>query len=251
MIPFEDWTLHGVWGSPPRFRGPAEAVVVHHSVTNAGSDAKAAARIVEHVIHRRGGFAMIAYSYLLHPDGTVFEGRGSDYRNGANRNDKGGQFHNSNTVSVCCIGDYRTDKITQPQQQAFARLMSDLRRDGIITVDAELLAHRDLAYTQCPAGAYEQLLTEPQPEVDIAAVLRYLHYLSEQVAARPLSAAKRSTGDAVKVVQERLQAHGHNPGPIDGIFGPKTEAAVESFQRAAELTVDGIVGPATWAALLS
>ena len=50
MIRFEDWTLHGVWGSPPRFRGPAEGVVVHHSVTNAGSDAKAAARIVEHVI---------------------------------------------------------------------------------------------------------------------------------------------------------------------------------------------------------
>jgi len=251
VIPFEDWTLHGVWGSPPRFRGPAQAVVVHHSVTRLTGDAIADARTVENVIHKRGGFSMVAYSYLSHPDGTILEGRSSDYRNGANRNDKGGQFQNSNTVSVCCIGDYRTDRITQPQQQAFAWLMSDLRRDGIITVDAELLAHRDLAYTQCPAGAYEQLLTEPQPEVDVAAVLRYLHYLSEQVAARPLSAAKRSTGDAVKVVQERLEAHGHNPGPIDGIFGPKTEAAVESFQRAAGLTVDGIVGPATWTALLS
>jgi hypothetical protein len=251
VIRFEDWTLHGVWGSPPRFRGPAEGVVVHHSVTNAGSDAKAAARIVEHVIHRRGGFSMIAYSYLLHPDGTVFEGRGSDYRNGANRNDKGGRFANSNTVSVCCIGDYRTDRITQPQQQAFARLMSDLRRDGIITVDAELLAHRDLAYTQCPAGAYEQLLTEPQPEIDIAAVLRYLHYLSEQVAARPLSRAKRSTGDAVKVVQERLKRPATTLARSTASSDRKPSAAVESFQRASGLTVDGIVGPATWAALLS
>ncbi|MGB1506842.1 MAG: peptidoglycan recognition protein family protein, partial [Acidimicrobiales bacterium] len=128
-------------------------------MTNAGNDPIASARIVEHVIFRRGGFSMIAYSYLLHPDGTILEGRSSDYRNGANRNDKGGRYANSNTVSVCCIGDYRTDKITHKQQQTFARLMSDLRRDGIITVDAELLAHRDLAYTQCPAGAYDQLLT--------------------------------------------------------------------------------------------
>ena len=36
---------------------------------------------------------------------------------------------------------------------------------------------------------------------------------------------------------------------MDGIFGPKTEAAVKSFQRGKGLTVDGIVGPRTWAAL--
>src|SRR5438094_10302039 len=36
---------------------------------------------------------------------------------------------------------------------------------------------------------------------------------------------------------------------IDGVFGPKTEAAVRSFQQGAGLTVDGIVGPQTWAAL--
>jgi peptidoglycan hydrolase-like protein with peptidoglycan-binding domain len=36
---------------------------------------------------------------------------------------------------------------------------------------------------------------------------------------------------------------------IDGMFGPKTDAAVRTVQEGAGLTVDGIAGPDTWAAL--
>jgi peptidoglycan hydrolase-like protein with peptidoglycan-binding domain len=36
---------------------------------------------------------------------------------------------------------------------------------------------------------------------------------------------------------------------IDGAFGAKTKTAVEDFQSAEGLAVDGIVGPLTWAAL--
>jgi hypothetical protein len=53
----------------------------------------------------------------------------------------------------------------------------------------------------------------------------------------------------VVTVQTRLNVHGFNVGKPDGIFGPKTKAAVENFQRAKGLVADAVVGPKTWAAL--
>jgi hypothetical protein len=59
------------------------------------------------------------------------------------------------------------------------------------------------------------------------------------------------TGPSVVDVQKRLITLGFNLGPADGSYGPVTEAAVEKFQAARNLVVDGILGPATYAALLS
>ena len=56
-------------------------------------------------------------------------------------------------------------------------------------------------------------------------------------------------GDAVRQLQQRLRTKGFYSGAIDGLFGSQTEAAVRRAQSANNLTVDGIVGPATWRAL--
>lgn len=63
--------------------------------------------------------------------------------------------------------------------------------------------------------------------------------------AEPTS-RKGAKGQAVKDLQEALTALGLKPGPIDGIFGKKTEDAVKAFQKLKGIEVDGVVGPVTW-----
>lgn len=52
-------------------------------------------------------------------------------------------------------------------------------------------------------------------------------------------------GEDVVTLQERLNTLGFAAGRVDGRFGPETERAVRSFQRAYGLTADGSVGPDT------
>jgi peptidoglycan hydrolase-like protein with peptidoglycan-binding domain len=76
-----------------------------------------------------------------------------------------------------------------------------------------------------------------------------------------LTVRQGSQGDAVRGVQEEFQFRNLSGDPskglqVDGIYGPKTDAAVRDFQRALHqdipsVTVDGIVGPVTWRALVS
>lgn len=53
----------------------------------------------------------------------------------------------------------------------------------------------------------------------------------------------------VLVLQKALAGPELCPGPLDGIAGPKTRAAVRAFQAAQALGVDGIAGPKTLAKL--
>ena len=48
------------------------------------------------------------------------------------------------------------------------------------------------------------------------------------------------------VLQDALNYLGYSTGGIDGIFGSQTLNAVKAFQRANNLSSDGIVGCGTW-----
>lgn len=58
-----------------------------------------------------------------------------------------------------------------------------------------------------------------------------------------------SQGARVKQLQAALNAARKAGLMVDGEFGPKTEAALKSFQKAAKLSVDGVYGPKSATAL--
>ena len=70
-----------------------------------------------------------------------------------------------------------------------------------------------------------------------------------QLLALGAGYADAGSSHAVKSLQRKLRRLGWRPGPVDGLFGPRTAQATANLQRAAGLTPDGIVGPRTTRAL--
>jgi hypothetical protein len=59
--------------------------------------------------------------------------------------------------------------------------------------------------------------------------------------ASPPPAGRGLGNDEVREIQARLQALGHDPGPVDGLFGPQTVAAVKRYELANQLAPTGHV----------
>lgn len=49
----------------------------------------------------------------------------------------------------------------------------------------------------------------------------------------------------IQAAQQALKDKGFDPGPIDGVDGPKTKSAIKEFQKSQNLTADGRLGPQT------
>jgi peptidoglycan hydrolase-like protein with peptidoglycan-binding domain/DNA invertase Pin-like site-specific DNA recombinase len=105
-------------------------------------------------------------------------------------------------------------------------------RAGLVAIAASLLLLA-LPGTSIAGGA-----PKPTPSEANAGLL--------QLGAGYAAAAE---APRVRALQRELRSLGWRPGRLDGLFGPRTEAAVTRFQLAAGLAADGIVGTHTRRAL--
>ena len=83
----------------------------------------------------------------------------------------------------------------------------------------------------------------------LAVLLSFFAFFFAFVRADAAVLSWGSKGDHVRQVQQKLIDWGYMKGTADGVFGAKTYDAVVWFQRRNGLTVDGVVGRSTAAAL--
>ena len=106
-----------------------------------------------------------------------------------------------------------------------------------------LTVHRWFANKSCPGNWMYARMGDLASKVTAA--------LGDGSVDVSVNLQKGDSGDAVKTMQKMLIACGYSCGSAgaDGSFGENTLAAVKAFQKAAGITVDGIYGPVTKAAL--
>lgn len=80
-----------------------------------------------------------------------------------------------------------------------------------------------------------------------ADLLRYGKYSADgRQTFQPANSEARHSDTLLKEYQRKLKELGFDPGPIDGLHGPKTTATVAEFQRSdPNLKADGALGRAT------
>jgi len=194
-------------------------------------------------IHLANGWAGIGYNFAVDLDGTVYEGRGWDGVGsqcpGFNRSGVG--------VYVAVGGD-------QVPTQAALRSVRALR-DELVSLrggaGVREMGHKDGVATSCPGTFLYKWVHGGMPLSGGGGMTAPINTGTARTLVPYPGHVHHLTGPDdhhVEQIQKRITQLGY-PLTADSAFGPKTDAGVRWFQKLKGLTVDGRVGPKTWAAL--
>lgn len=124
---------------------------------------------------------------------------------------------------------------TNDLYEATARICREFERPAVNNIDARFQAAKTLQYELDLDGSD----ADPQEEEP-----------TESHALTLPDLQIGSTGDAVVLLQAALNVRGYDCGSYDGIFGAKTQSALNNFKRDNGLDTDGKADAQTWAELL-
>lgn len=227
------WAYGGLtpaWGIPPL---RADYVEVHHE--GAGSIPANTTEVFSRLRsiyrgHRNGkGWRDIFYNVAVTPEGETIE-----LRNGVS------ETSTRKALVVLVLGDRSTSGLTIGEAVAISRLRDLSGRD--------LRWHRQRAKTACPGD----LTVQHIHRINAAAVSPVIDMPEVTPPRTPVffGPYRPTLYEGIGVYYWPLVRALHsflNIPSIEWGFGPKTKAAVQTFQHFFGLVPDGIVGPATWA----
>lgn len=159
----------------------------------------------------------------------------------------GNTYANQHTISIEHEGGYLLDDGTRKDPspavlELSAQLHADIARRhgwGSLAVGVNVFPHGHWVSTACPGSLNIDWIVARANEL----------LGSGGGTITPTSTSNAPTSNSsVAAIQTVLNGHGYGLD-IDGIPGPKTDAAIRDYQGKNGLVVDGIVGPRTWAAL--
>jgi N-acetylmuramoyl-L-alanine amidase len=148
-------------------------------------------------------------------------------------------------VEMCVEKD---GTISQVVIDKTAQIFAELCRMNKLT-EKDIVRHYDVTHKNCPKPFVDDEKLFEAFKAKVGALLNPPKPAEIKAPVKTTAAPKLPTlnlgdkGDTVKELQTKLKLK------ADGIFGPKTEAAVKKFQKANGLVADGIVGDKTWSKL--
>lgn len=199
------------------------SVIIHYT---AGPTTQTIRSIQSFHMNSRG-WSDIGYNLLVDQEGNIYIGRGVGF---VGAHAKG---HNSATLGIAWIGFTET-----PSPAAFTGISNAIKMCwDYIGKQTIVYPHSQLNRTTCPGNILRNWVTTGMPKGQGTAV--------PIIPGTPATVKRGNRGETVKVLQRKLNERGEKL-VVDGIFGPRTDAAVRRFQKRSGIVVDGIVGPITW-----
>jgi len=263
--------------SPASSANPKSGLVIHYDSSDQNLASKAHSACVAYWKRTRGfhtgpsrGWADIGYSWGCCSHGYVMEGRGLFKTQAAQ---PGG---NSTYYSVTLMTGPK-DKVTDAQINAVRQLREWLMEPAS-SISGKVLGHRDFIATSCPGDrAYKMVkdgtfrkaakwggdtpsapkptkptpapAPKPKPPTSKAPAfpLRSGHYFGPKSGPAYSVSGYYSHRADLKRWQQRMRDRGWVI-TVDGLYGDQTKLVARTFQSEKRLSVDGLIGAATWKA---
>ncbi len=206
-----------------------------------------------HLSNPTQGWVDVAYNFAVCPHGTVFEGRGLHKETGANGNQT---LNHAHYAIVAMVGDKGLTSPTDDMLNGLRDAIEYMQANG---AGPEIRGHRDGYSTDCPGEPLYAWVKAGAPRKGSGSTG------GENGGNPPTSGnppvpnfpawpgryikltATYLRGDDVRKWQQRMRDRGWQI-VVDGVYGPASANVARQFQAEKHLAVDGIVGPATWAA---